>query len=57
MKAGELVVLGRPLGLSLGDRLCLATALIHQAEVLTADAAWSQLDHVPGLRVRNMRVP
>lgn len=34
----------RSLGLSLGDRACLALALERQLPVLTADRAWSQLD-------------
>jgi PIN domain nuclease of toxin-antitoxin system len=31
------------LGLSLGDRCCLALARLHGARVVTADAAWLQL--------------
>ena len=31
-------------GLSLGDRYCLATAIALDATVLTADRSWSQLD-------------
>jgi len=33
----------RPLGLSLGDRACLALALEREATVLTADATWAGL--------------
>ncbi len=32
----------RAFGLSLGDRLCLALALAHQATAYTADRAWTQ---------------
>ena len=56
LKGGELVIPGKALGLSLGDRLCLASALVHQAEVLTTDAIWAELK-VPGLRIRIIRVP
>lgn len=40
---GTLTTLTKDLGLSLGDRACLAAAIIHEAPVLTADAAWKQL--------------
>lgn len=42
-EAAELAIIGRSLGLSLGDRLCLATAVLAHAEVLTADQVWSKL--------------
>ena len=32
------------LGLSLGDRACLATAYLQSGTALTADRAWAQLD-------------
>jgi ribonuclease VapC len=35
---------GRPLGLSLADRTCLAPAIERQAPLLTADRAWADLD-------------
>ena len=54
LKAGEFAVPGKPLGLSLGDRLCMASALVHQAEVLTTDAIWSRMN-IPGLRIRLIR--
>jgi PIN domain nuclease of toxin-antitoxin system len=34
----------RPLGLSLGDRACLALAMAMDAPVLTADRVWARLD-------------
>lgn len=42
--AGGLVRLTRPLGLSLGDRACLALALQRRATVYTTDRAWKDLD-------------
>ena len=41
--AGDLVVQTRSLGLSLGDRACLALALDMGAPVYTADRAWKRL--------------
>jgi PIN domain nuclease of toxin-antitoxin system len=43
----------RPLGLSLGDRACLALALARGTPALTADRAWSTLD--VGVEVRVIR--
>lgn len=40
---GTLATLTKDQGLSLGDRACLAAAIIHEAPVLTADAAWKKL--------------
>ena len=34
----------KKLGLSLGDRSCLALAKLHRLPVLTADKTWSKLD-------------
>jgi ribonuclease VapC len=41
--AGSLVVLTRSLGLSLGDRACLALGMAMKAPVYTAEKAWSKL--------------
>jgi AbrB family looped-hinge helix DNA binding protein len=41
--AGELVVQGRGLGLSLGDRACLALGVALQAPVYTAARSWKKL--------------
>jgi ribonuclease VapC len=42
--AGQLRVATRHLGLSLGDRACLALAIREKAAVLTADRSWAGLD-------------
>ncbi len=44
LRAGALRPSTRHLGLSLGDRACLATAEAHGLAVLTADKAWAKLD-------------
>lgn len=41
--SGKLRTSTRTLGLSLGDRCCLAVALAHDAEVVTADRSWEAL--------------
>ncbi len=41
--SGKLRASTRALGLSLGDRCCLALALAHGAEVVTADRPWKAL--------------
>ena len=41
--SGKLRASTRTLGLSLGDRCCLALALEHGAEVVTADRPWKVL--------------
>ena len=42
--AGDLVIQTRTLGLSLGDRACLALAIALQATVYTADRSWKNLN-------------
>ena len=51
--AGRLRESTRPLGLSLGDRACLALAIREKLPVLTADQAWKNLDI--GVEVRLIR--
>ncbi len=42
--AGTLRSQTRRHGLSLGDRACLALALVERAKIVTADRAWSKVD-------------
>lgn len=42
--AAELIARTRPLGLSLGDRACLALAIQRKATAYTTDRAWKTLD-------------
>lgn len=42
--AANLRLATRPLGLSLGDRFCLALGLERNLPVITADRAWAGLD-------------
>jgi len=51
--AGSLIAETRPLGLSLGDRACLALALELKAQVYTADRSWKHLKL--GLRIHIIR--
>jgi ribonuclease VapC len=41
--AGSLITQTRPLGLSLGDRACLALGLALKTPVYTADQSWRHL--------------
>jgi PIN domain nuclease of toxin-antitoxin system len=51
--AGSLIAETRSLGLSLGDRACLALALALKAPVYTADRAWKKLKL--GVRIHVIR--
>ena len=51
--AGTLIRQTLPLGLSLGDRACLALGLARNCPVYTADRAWAQLQ--VGVDVRLVR--
>lgn len=42
----------RALGLSLGDRCCLALGRVHGARIITADTAWTRLDNFDVVSVR-----
>lgn len=52
-RAGSLVLATRSIGLSLGDRACLALALELKALVYTADRSWKNLKI--GLRINTIR--
>ncbi len=52
LEAGALDPLTRPLGLSLGDRACLAAGKVRGLPVLTADRGW--LGVVPGVEVQTV---
>lgn len=45
----------RAIGLSLGDRACLALGQARGTTVLTADRAWTRLDPALGIRVECLR--
>lgn len=53
MAAAALRPLTRALGLSLGDRCCLALARLHSARAVTADAAWQRLRGFDIVAARN----
>jgi PIN domain nuclease of toxin-antitoxin system len=52
---GELRQPTKQVGLSLGDRVCLALGIKDGRVVLTADRAWQDLKHIPGLTVELIR--
>ena len=52
-EAGRLRAVTRTEGLSLGDRACLATAILLGVAVLTSDRSWLRLDL--GVPVRSLR--
>ncbi len=52
LEAARLRASTRPVGLSLGDRACLALGRVTGLEVLTAEASWAALDlGAPGIVV------
>jgi ribonuclease VapC len=55
LAAGLMSNLTRPLGLSLGDRACLALAHRRNASALTADRAWIQAGPLVGVTVTLIR--
>lgn len=54
-EAGLLRPVTRPLGLSLGDRACLALARLQGAAAITADHAWLQLATPLGITIESIR--
>lgn len=42
--SADLISTIKPYGLSLGDRICIATAITKKIPVITADKIWSKLD-------------
>ncbi len=51
-KAAELRPLTKHLGLSLGDRSCLALAILKEAAAVTADRDWKRLSFCPVEMIR-----
>ena len=56
LKAARLAAQGKPLGLALGDRICLATAQVHGGRVLTTEQAWRGLV-LEGAEIEVIREP
>lgn len=56
VKAGRLTTVGKPLGLSLGDRICLATGQVHGGLVLTTEQVWRKI-HLTGIQIEVVRKP
>ena len=56
VKAGRLTTIGKPLGLSLGDRICLATGQAHGGIVLTTEQVWRKIS-LPGIQIEVVREP
>jgi PIN domain nuclease of toxin-antitoxin system len=50
--AAALAPFGLSLGLSLGDRVCLAAALLEGRTALTADRAWTKVPGIPTELIR-----
>ena len=54
LRSGQLRQATKKLGLSLGDRACISTAMAHNMNVLTADKTWSKLE-ISGLTIITLR--
>ena len=54
-EAAGMLPLTKPLGLSLGDRACLALARLEGVPVLTTDQAWKKLAAKLGIDIRVIR--
>ena len=50
-KAAELYTTTKAYGLSLGDRACLATALLSGGVAVTAEQVWEKLEHGGAVRL------
>lgn len=48
--AGELITSTKKLGLSLGDRACIATSILHGLKLYTSDLIWKNLN-IEGLQL------
>jgi ribonuclease VapC len=55
LRAGAMELGTRRLGLSLGDRICLALAARHGLPAMTTDRIWAQCSPVVGVEVRLIR--
>lgn len=53
--AGRIAAVTKTSGLSLGDRSCLALAIVRDAEVLTADHPWEKIARAVGLKITMLR--
>ena len=53
--AGRMIASTGRLGLSLGDRICLATAKLAGAQAMTADRAWRDVAELVGVEVVTIR--
>ncbi len=54
-EAAKIWLISRSMGLSLGDRACLAFAMRRHAPILTADRAWLNLAAKLNLDIRSIR--
>ncbi len=55
IKSGTMISVTKKFGLSLGDRVCLATAKSLKAVVYTADKKWSEISGQLGVEVIQIR--
>ena len=50
-KASQLIEYTKAFGLSLADRACIATGILHNLPIYTADQAWSKLIKIPQINL------
>lgn len=55
LSAAAIYDVGKPFGLSLGDRMCLALGQRLGAEILTADEVWLEVAEALELRITSVR--